>query len=96
MSQHEAQGAWDGHKLCRPSTLRARIKRPTRLGEMLRLYRTVGGLSLRELAPEIGISSATLMRIETGQAFDADTLLKLWTWMLAGTLRGDGPKEEQK
>jgi hypothetical protein len=22
-------------------------------------------------------------RIETGEAFDADTLLKLWTWMLA-------------
>lgn len=67
----------------RPSTLRARIKRQTRFGEMLRLYRTVNGLSLREIAPQIGISHATLMRIETGQAFDAETLLKLWAWMLA-------------
>jgi cytoskeletal protein RodZ len=57
-------------------------KRKTRLGEMLRLYRTVRADSLRTVAPQIGISSATLMRIETGQAFDADTLLKLWTWLL--------------
>ncbi len=68
----------------RPSTLRAGIKRQTHLGEMLRLYRTVRGLSLREIAPQIGIGHATLMRIETGRAFDAETLLKLWTWMLEG------------
>lgn len=66
----------------RPSTLRGRIRRHTRLGEMLRLYRTVGNRSLRDLAPQIGIGHATLMRIETGEAFDAATLLKLWTWML--------------
>lgn len=66
----------------RPSTLRARIRRQTRLGEMFRLYRTVRGLSLRDIAPDIGIGHATLMRIETGQAFDAETLLKLWNWML--------------
>ncbi len=65
----------------RPTTLRARIKHQTRLGEMLRLYRTVRQLSLREIAPDIGISAATLMRIEAGQAYDAATLLKLWTWL---------------
>lgn len=64
-------------------TRRASTKRPTRLGEMFRLYRTVRGFSLRDVAPEIGIGHATLMRIETGQAFDAETLLKLWTWLLA-------------
>ena len=67
----------------RASTLRGRIQRQTRLGEMFRLYRTVGGFTLRDVAPQIGISHATLMRIETGQAFDAETLLKLWTWMLS-------------
>jgi cytoskeletal protein RodZ len=50
---------------------------------MFRLYRMVRGLSLRDVAPQIGIGHATLMRIETGQAFDAETLLKVWTWMLA-------------
>ncbi len=50
---------------------------------MLRLYRTVNGKSLRDLAPDIGTSSATLMRIETGQAMDATTMLRLWTWLLS-------------
>ncbi len=59
------------------------MKRQTRLGEMLRLYRAVKGASLRDIAPAIGIGHATLMRIETGQAIDADTLLKVWAWMLA-------------
>lgn len=68
----------------RPSTLRGRV-RQTRLGEMLRLYRTVRGHSLRDVAPKVGISSATLMRIETGQGFDAETLLKLWSWLLEKT-----------
>lgn len=58
------------------------MKRQTHLGEMLRLYRTVRGFTLREIAPQIGISAATLMRIETGQAMDAETLLKLWAWCL--------------
>jgi len=50
---------------------------------MFRLYRTVRGLSLCDVAPKIGIGHATLMRLKTVQACDADTLLKLWTWMLA-------------
>lgn len=56
--------------------------RPSNFGEMLRLYRSVRGVTLRELAPDIGISHATLLRIECGLAMDAATLLKLWTWML--------------
>jgi transcriptional regulator with XRE-family HTH domain len=65
----------------RGSTLAARI-RPSRLGEMLRLYRTMHQRTLREVAKECGISHATLMRIEHGQAFDAQTLLALWRWLL--------------
>ena len=63
-------------------------KRPTRLGAMLRLYRMVHGRTLRDVAPEIGIGHATLMRIEAGEAFDVDTLLKLWTWLLADEAGG--------
>ncbi len=36
---------------------------------------------MRELAPELGLSHATLMRIEAGQSFDAETLLKIWAWL---------------
>ncbi len=67
----------------------SRIARRTHLGKMLRLYRMVRNLTLRDMAPQVGISHATLMRIETGQAIDAETLLKLWTWMLSAA-----PKEE--
>jgi transcriptional regulator with XRE-family HTH domain len=49
---------------------------------MLRLYRTVRQRSLREIAKETGISSATLLRIETGRAMDAETLMRLWAWLL--------------
>ncbi len=62
--------------------MRATVKRQTHLGELLRLYRSVRGFSLRILADQIGIGHATLMRIEQGQAFDAETLMKLWAWML--------------
>lgn len=66
----------------RGTSLKARIA-PNHLGEMLRLYRTVHQRSLRDITEEIGISAATCMRIEHGQAFDAETLLKLWQWLLA-------------
>jgi len=55
---------------------------PHHLGQILRLYRTVHQRSLRDLAPEMGLSSATLLRIENGRALDVETLLKLWTWFL--------------
>ena len=48
---------------------------------MLKIYRQRYELSLRKLAPEIGIGYATLMRIEQGQDIDAATLLKLINWM---------------
>ena len=53
----------------------------TRLGEMLRLDRTVRGHSLREMAADIGIGHATLMRIEHGQSFDVETWFKVWAWL---------------
>ena len=56
--------------------------KPNRFGEMLRLYRVMKGLSLRDVAATTGISSATLMRIEHGQAFDVETLFRLWRWLM--------------
>jgi DNA-binding Xre family transcriptional regulator len=37
--------------------------------------------SMRKLAPEIGISAATLHRLCSGYAMDADTMLKVINWM---------------
>lgn len=56
---------------------------PTNLSEMLRCYMAMRQVSLRELAPRIGISHTTLFRVCEGRAMDAATLLKVVNWMVA-------------
>jgi transcriptional regulator with XRE-family HTH domain len=53
-----------------------------RLGEMLRLWRTVRNLDQRTVAKEIGISAATLCRAEQGKAFDARSMARVIAWMI--------------
>ena len=60
----------------------ASAKRSSRLGEAMRLYRTVNGRTIRDVSKEIGVGIATLWRIEIGQAIDAATLIKLLAWLL--------------
>lgn len=57
----------------------------THLGEMLTLYRAARRWTVRDVAPRIGISAATLSRIERGHAMDADTMLRIWRWLLVET-----------
>lgn len=64
------------------------------LGEMLALWRAARHLTLRALSPRIGISHATLMRIEQGKPTDVATFLKLWTWLLAPPGAGAPPPKE--
>jgi transcriptional regulator with XRE-family HTH domain len=52
-----------------------------RLGIVLRKYRAIQELSVRQLAKEIGIAFATLSRLENGMAVDADTLMKILVWL---------------
>lgn len=54
----------------------------TNLGAMLRTYMAMERWSMRKLAPEIGISAATLHRLCSGYAMDAATLLKVINWMM--------------
>ena|SRR2546425_6401724 len=55
-------------------------KRPLEsLGAMVRGRR--GHKRLREAAREIGISAATLMRVESGRIPDVDTFGKICTWL---------------
>jgi transcriptional regulator with XRE-family HTH domain len=49
---------------------------------MLALYRVSSGTGLRQMAADIGVSAATLSRIERGYAMDAVTLIVLWKWLL--------------
>ena len=56
-----------------------------RLGMILKKWRLINEIGPREIADEIGISPATLYRIEEGRALDAKTLLKILNWLCAGT-----------
>lgn len=51
------------------------------LGRMLVLYRAATQQNVRQLAPEIGISIATLSRIERGALCDVPTWLKVTAWL---------------
>lgn len=53
-----------------------------RLGYLLRKYRLVSDFDLRTVALEIGISTSTLSRIETGEKMDGDTLAKVLFWLM--------------
>lgn len=53
-----------------------------KLGEVLKKYRLIKELTLRELAGEIGVSAATLLRLESGKAPDSRTLLLIINWLM--------------
>lgn len=57
-----------------------------RLGPILRRWRRTEERELRAVAEEIGISSSTLGRLESGQTPHGDTLAAVIRWLLT-----DGP-----
>jgi len=63
------------------------------LGAMVRTHR--GERKLRETAGEIGISAATLMRVENGRIPDVETFGKLCRWLKVdpGTFLGFAQKQ---
>jgi len=52
------------------------------LARMLRLYRTLSGISATAICAKIGVSRATLYRIESGQGMDHQTFLKILNWLV--------------
>ena len=58
------------------------MKRRTNLGAALRIYRSAKDWDMRLLGAEIGISSATVCRLENGHSPDSTTLLRLLEWLL--------------
>src|SRR5437879_383256 len=63
------------------------------LGAMVRTHRAER--KLRETASEIGISAATLMRVENGRIPDVETFGKICRWLKVnpGTFLGFAPKQ---
>ena len=52
-----------------------------KIGKVIKAYRIHRELGLRPLAKEIGISHATLSRIERNEKVDGTTMVKLWVWL---------------
>jgi|HubBroStandDraft_2_1064218.scaffolds.fasta_scaffold393701_2 transcriptional regulator with XRE-family HTH domain len=52
-----------------------------KLGELLRKWRAMSELDLKQAGAQIGIAASTLMRIEQGKVPDGETLLKLMRWI---------------
>jgi len=54
-----------------------------KLGEIIRKWRAMSELGVREVAKEIGISHGTLARIERGEDCDGATLIKIMIWLFS-------------
>ena len=53
-----------------------------RLGRVIARYRYAERLGVRAVAKEIGVSAATLNRVERGEPCDGTTLTKILFWLL--------------
>ncbi len=51
------------------------------LGQVLKAYRQKNDIGTRELAATLGVSAATLNRIEHGFPMDAKTMIKFINWL---------------
>jgi len=56
-------------------------QRTTNLGRVLKSWRMIKDLSLRDAGARIGVSYSTLLRIEMGHEPDFGTMLRILCWM---------------
>ena len=54
-----------------------------RLGKIIRYWRKMSDIGIREAAQQIGVSHGTLSRIERGEAMEGETLAKVLGWLMA-------------
>ena len=54
-----------------------------RLGKVIRYWRKMSDIGIREAAQQIGISHGTLSRVERGEAMEGETLAKVLGWLMA-------------
>lgn len=54
-----------------------------KLGTVIKKYRVMSELTMRDVAKEVGIGAATLMRLEKGHSPDGATLAKILAWLLS-------------
>jgi len=54
-----------------------------RIGDAIKYLRFQDKLGLREQARKIGVSAATLSRIERGESCDMESFVKLLAWLFS-------------
>lgn len=54
------------------------------VGPLIQIYRKENRFSVRQLAKIIGISTATLSRVERGYKADGETVIKIIGWIFRG------------
>lgn len=52
-----------------------------RVGPVIRKYRAMTERNIRDVSKEIGISAATLSRVERGEEMDGETLARILKWL---------------
>ena len=53
------------------------------IGKLIKAWRNTNRIGIRETARSIGISAATLSRIERGKACDATVMLQIINWLFS-------------
>lgn len=53
-----------------------------KLGEILKIYRMIQSIKLKDFAKEIGITHSTLSRLENGRTINGESLSKVLIWLL--------------
>lgn len=53
------------------------------IGKLIRLYRVANNISIREMAVKLGMSTATLSRIENGKPCDQQHMVGLICWLFS-------------
>lgn len=74
-----------------PQNERAR----TMIGDVIRDWRTMNRMGQRDAAKAIGVSTATMCRIEQGKSVDQVNMMKLLNWLF-GTSPNQTTETEQK
>ena len=54
------------------------------IGLLIRAYREKCGLTVRQLASQIGVGHTTLFRFERGETINTRSWVKIITWVLTG------------
>jgi DNA-binding Xre family transcriptional regulator len=52
-----------------------------RIALLLKKWRLINEIQVKELAAELGISKATMYRLESGGGIDGETLMKIFNWL---------------